>query len=318
MGDFVNTASFNQASKHGILEISAGEKLISAHGVLLIAHGRQEYLQEAIALARSIKLSNPSIAVALSTDLQFDFAVLRNCVDIVVRFDFKKYSGVSSKLCMDFLSPFEGNTLFVDTDCLAFADIGEFLSRPIVGFEAYGTEYKTIHHWFKPNSSARALAKAERVACFVGGCYRFDRSLGARKCFEMAREYFENYEELGFLPIKGGVRNEEPLFSIAMSNSGFSCIPESGAPVKNLTPGDMPRVGYTRASTIAKNEYLPKQPILHFHSFKRTLKYECLRREMLGGAEDSASLRFFGAGIRVVKRKLIELGRRASSRKSMS
>ena len=105
-------------------------------GILTTAFGKRHYLKLALSLARSCHYHSPEIPLAIITDqpenrsLQhhFDY-VLPLGQDLGHSGDLDwKGSGFMHKLYIDKLSPFK-QTVFLDSDCLLYADISSLFHR---------------------------------------------------------------------------------------------------------------------------------------------------------------------------------------------
>lgn len=125
------------------------------------------------------------------------------------------------------------------------------------------------------------------LSSFVGSCYLFNRSKVASDIFAFARSVLPHYEELGILPLPGkGLRNEEPLFSIAMGACGIRCEPKGSSPVIDVSKIDYTKIDISNAfKRLGCGDRFVK-PILHFHAFKESRKYLMCQRRLLGRAFD--------------------------------
>lgn len=72
-----------------------------SRGVLTIAHTNVRYVREAVALARSIRLRDPHLPLAVATN--FDPAVFENAFDIVIPWNF---SAIATLNRLSSLGPF--------------------------------------------------------------------------------------------------------------------------------------------------------------------------------------------------------------------
>src|SRR5207344_1742769 len=88
-------------------------------GFLTIAYGHARYLHMVKGMARSMRFHNPSVRLALVTDS--DDSELRALFNDLIPFEPGLGTGVAQKLQVDHYSPYD-QTLFIDSDCLAFAD----------------------------------------------------------------------------------------------------------------------------------------------------------------------------------------------------
>lgn len=185
-------------------------------GILLVAHGKQSYWDEAATLARSLRYRSPHLAIAIASDLNVpEQQWRRDGYDIYVPFDFREYGGVSFKMQLDRITPFSDATLFIDSDSICYRDISGV-------FDAFaGEDFVTLGgivtscHWFKDNSLIHRAFRCDSFPFFCGDFYLFRTSPKATAVFDSAREMAGRYRELGIIPL-GGWCNDEPAFSLAM------------------------------------------------------------------------------------------------------
>lgn len=198
-----------------------------AKGVLTIAHTKPKYARQAVTLARSIKLRDPDIPLAVATDL--DARLFRGLYDIVIPWDFSRWPGVLCKLEAYEISPFE-TTLFIETDCLAVRSLelvfDYFLDRP---FAVFGRNEPATHYIQSPDKVAD-LVQSATYPVFNGGLYYFQKSPVAAAVYREAKALQPQYDDLDLARVShspdcpNGVESDEPLFSLAMAKLGLEAV----------------------------------------------------------------------------------------------
>lgn len=203
-------------------------------GVLLVAHSSISYLEEAETLCRSIRLVDPRVNVALATDLDIPperLAAAGFCD--VVKADFSTCRGVIFKVRLFDLTPFSGQTLFIDSDSICFESLAPvFDFYRDVPFVTLGRQVETCH-WFRDPEAVKRQRRLKNFPFFIGDFYLFDRSEKARRVFATAASIAENHKAYGIAPI-GPAPNEEPCFALAMAEHGLEAMPGRGRWIVHL------------------------------------------------------------------------------------
>lgn len=193
-------------------------------GILIIAQGKQRYIDMAINIAKSLEFSNPHIQRALVTDSVCKD--LSNHYDFVIPIDPKKGIGFNQKMHMDEYSPFQC-TLFIDVDCLVMKNI-DFIFDKMKGCDLNVIGNK-IHSGNFIGTTIEELKKHysfEFLPSFNGGVYYFEKTEKSKQIFDFARNvFFDKYNELG-LWLFSGKPGDEPAFSLALGVFGVSPIPD--------------------------------------------------------------------------------------------
>lgn len=189
-------------------------------GILLVAHGKQSYWDEAATLARSLRYRSPHLAIAIASDLNVpEQQWRRDGYDIYVPYDFHEYGGVSFKMQLDRITPFRDATLFIDSDSICYRDIsGVFDAFASQDFVALGSTV-TGCHWYEDNDMIHQEFRCDSFPFFCGDFYLFRHSRFSEALFNTAREIAANYRSFGIKPL-GGWCNDEPAFSLAMLHHG--------------------------------------------------------------------------------------------------
>lgn len=196
-------------------------------GVLTIAHTNPKYATQAVTLARSIRLRDPHLQLAVATDL--DARLFRGLYDIVIPWDFSGWPGVLCKLEAYDISPFE-TTPFIETDCLAMLSLqlvfDYFFDR---SFAVFGRN-EPITHYIQSLDKVSALVPSATYPVFNGGLYYFRKSRIAAAVYRDAKALLLQYDELNLARVyhspacPDGVESDEPLFSLAMAKAGLQAV----------------------------------------------------------------------------------------------
>ena len=109
-------------------------------GLLLVAHGKPSYWREATVLARSIRRFSPEIPIAVASDLPVPEREWRAAgFTQFVPYSFRNCGGLAFKLELDRISPYRDSTLFLDSDCICYADLSAvFAGMETCDFGALG------------------------------------------------------------------------------------------------------------------------------------------------------------------------------------
>jgi hypothetical protein len=192
--------------------------LNSARNILTIATGKKLYLDMAVNLARSFRLWNSGndIKFYLATDQPAGLpADVKDFVETIALQPGELGDGFSPKLHLDKLAP-EGQTLFIDSDCLIYGDIKpvfeKFAGHPVsvVG------HYISSGEWFGDVGAICKKYKVMSMPKFNGGIYYLENGEKAKKLYELARQLEQQYDEIGFVPLRNRP-NDEVIISLAMA-----------------------------------------------------------------------------------------------------
>jgi hypothetical protein len=241
-------------------------------GFLTIAYGRASYLRMATGLARSMKFHNPAVSLALVTD-SADSA-LKKLFDFIIPLDLKLGSGVTQKLHVDRYTPYD-ETLFVDSDCLAFADpelLWE-LYKESKGFGVKGWTYAGAGdtHYAVENMERLLTACAiDRLGVFNSGLFYFDRSPEAQRVFTTARKLAGKARELGLNAFKDAPCADEPVFALALAITSVPMLPwDGGVAMCTATADDIQGLEainvFSGQRRLIRYQTLTEPIVLHFH-----------------------------------------------------
>ena len=239
-------------------------------GFLTIAYGSSRYVRMAKGLARSMRFHNPAVSLAVVTDS--GDRELRALFDFVIPLDESYGTGVSQKLHVDRYTPYD-ETLFVDSDCLAFADPESLWPGYRGAFGVKGWSYlgaNDTHYGVDDMAKLLAQCGIGRLGAFNSGLFYFDRSPAARKVFETAREISRRPRELGLKSFKNSPCADEPVFALALELNGIALLPwDGGRAMCTATADDLQGLEsinvFTGRCRLIRYGTVTEPVILHFH-----------------------------------------------------
>jgi hypothetical protein len=185
--------------------------------VITIATGKELYVRLAINLARSFFWwhKDTDINFILVTDLDLVLpADLTNKVQLKHINADEVGTGFSSKLYLDKLAP-QGQTLFIDSDCLVFGNLNWLFER----FKGHAVSvvgnYMTDGEWFGNITQIRHAFNLPHLPKFNGGIYYLEKGEKASAVYGTARDLEKRYDEIGFVRLRNKP-NDEVLMALAM------------------------------------------------------------------------------------------------------
>lgn len=222
------------------------------NGILLVAHGKPSYWDEAATLARSLRIRSPQISIAIASDLTVpEHKWRRDGFDLYVPYDFRECGGVSFKMQLDRITPFRDATLFVDSDTICYRDIGRvFEAFSTHSFVALGKMLSDCH-WFEDIAVIRREFGCEPFPFFCGDFYLFRHTEKTAAVFTTARDIAGRFRSLGIKPL-GGWCNDEPAFSLAMTTQGIPASPGVGDWIIQVAHSGVTRVDLDYAAGTAR------------------------------------------------------------------
>lgn len=171
----------------------------------------------AVNLARSFILWNKGsginfyIATDLAVYLPDDIKPYTNIITLKPG---EMGKGFSPKLHLDKLAP-AGQTLFIDSDCLIYGNLlpvfGQFKGHAVSVIGNYIQEGE----WFGDVASICKKFQVNHLPKFNGGIYYIEPGDTAKKVYEKARQLEIQYDEIGFVRLRGRP-NDEVLMALAM------------------------------------------------------------------------------------------------------
>lgn len=189
------------------------------NGVMTLATGEDRYITQAIVLARSVRMRNPGIPLAIVTDSTN--RRLRNAFDITHTFRPELGGPFRQKLCVNQYSTF-AQTLFVDSDCLIFRSLDsvfELLRTTSFCIPATmtseGTWYRDVPGWLE-------LLGAKSLPKLNSGCFVFSDTPNTAAFFQTALNYYDRLREFGIPQTHSGM-SDEPAIAMALVAHDISC-----------------------------------------------------------------------------------------------
>lgn len=190
-------------------------------GFITMAYGGQRYIDQAISLARSVKLHMPGQKIALVTDRDTRIEPF----DDQIRMEDFSAAGTVLKRKMYEYSPFE-ETLFIDSDCLLTRDCSEQVEAirqwdfsPVVNTYLFAGDQDL---WLEDVGEAVRKVGGANFPKFNGGVYFFRKSETAAKVFAGGEEMLARRSELGIFDFDKAGPGEETLLGLAMAHLGIS------------------------------------------------------------------------------------------------
>lgn len=197
--------------------------------VLTIATGKRLYVDLAINLARSFFHwhDDDGIIFQLVTDRpELIPPDIRDKIELIQIKPGELGVGFTPKLHLDKLVT-HAQTLFIDSDCLLFENIGWLFDRlkghpvSVVG------GYISDGEWFGDMKSICRQFNIPHMPKFNGGLYYLEKGKTASAVYETARELEGRYDDIGFVRLRGRP-NDEVLMAMAMQLNNQQPIPDDG------------------------------------------------------------------------------------------
>lgn len=237
--------------------------------VLTIATGKIIYVEMAANLARSFLWWHPDteIQFQIITDLE---SLIPNDLKAKVKIISIKPGelgeGFSSKLHLDRFAQ-EGQTLFIDSDCLIFGNLesifDKFKGHPVSVVGGFISEGE----WFGDVLQICKKFKIPQYPKFNGGIYYLEKGLLAAKVYETARELEKSYDTIGFVRFRNHAA-DEVLMALAMQLNNQSPIPDDGTIMSDplACPGDY-RIDVIRGTRLLINPPYPNHKHQKWYPF---------------------------------------------------
>jgi hypothetical protein len=191
--------------------------LFQSLNILTLATGKKLFVDMAVNLSRSFNLWNKGSGINfyIATDLEeFIPADVKAFTKIITLQPNELGIGFSAKLHLDKLAP-EGQTLFIDSDCLVYGDLLPVFEKfkghrvSVVG------NYIATGEWFGDVDTICKKYQIPYLPKFNGGIYYLENGPIAKQVYAAARELETQYDEIGFVRLRGRP-NDEVLMALAM------------------------------------------------------------------------------------------------------
>ena len=135
--------------------------------------------------------------------------------------------GFSPKLHLDKLTP-EGQTLFIDSDCLIYGDLTPVFEK----FKGHAVSvvgnYISSGDWFGDIGAICKRFNVEHLPKFNGGVYYIEQGPKAVQVYETARDLEHQYDEIGFIRLRQRP-NDEVIMALAMELHHETPVAEDGS-----------------------------------------------------------------------------------------
>ena len=183
----------------------------------------------AVNLARSFKLWNDGSGIEfyLVTDLPQHLPEdVKAFVKIIQVQPGEFGAGFTPKLYLDKLAP-KGQTIFIDSDCIIYGSILPVFEKFSGHAVAVIGGYIADGEWFGNIAGICKKFNVKKLPKFNGGVYYVENGYKAEKVYEMAREFEKQYDEIGFVRLRGRP-NDEVVVALAMAMNDEQPIPDDG------------------------------------------------------------------------------------------
>lgn len=203
--------------------------------LLTIATSKEVYIEMASNLARSFFLWHPNSDI--------DFYIVTDRVDLIP-VDVNKLAkiievasgslgkGFSAKLFLDKLAP-EGQTLFIDSDCLIFGKLDFVFERFNGKSVSVVGKYISSGEWFGNIEAICATYEVPHLPKFNGGIYYLEKGTTSTEVYDTARSLEKKYDDIGFKRLRN-LPNDEVIMALAMQLHKQEPIVEDGTIMSDL------------------------------------------------------------------------------------
>jgi hypothetical protein len=189
-------------------------------GVLTIATG-ERYLRQAINMAKSCRLHNSGLPLAIVTDRPR--TSVPSVFDIVIPIDPGNGAALRQKLCIDIYSPFL-ETLFVDSDCLIAGNLDEDFRKLGIHLVGVAGTMESMGHWYTDVETLCAHIGKPAIPRFNTGLIYVRQCNVSSKILSTARQMMDRSADFG-IPNTHGQPPDEPALSLAMAMHNLEPVP---------------------------------------------------------------------------------------------
>jgi hypothetical protein len=197
--------------------------------ILTIATGKKIFVDLASNLARSFLWWHvgSDVKFQLVTDQQQHVpADVASRVEVITISPGELGEGFSPKLYLDRLAS-EGQTLFIDSDCLIFGNLERIFERFKGSKVSVVGNYISEGEWFGDIRSICKKFNIPHLPKFNGGVYYLEKGDVADAVYRTARQFEAQYDEIGFVRLRNRP-NDEVLMALAMQLNGQRPIIDDG------------------------------------------------------------------------------------------
>ena len=238
--------------------------------IITIATGKKLYLELALNLARSFFYwhTDSDICFQLVTDLEeYIPANIKSKLQLTSVKPGELGLGFTPKLYLDQLAN-EGQTLFIDSDCLIFGD----LSRIFDAFKGHQVSvlgnYIKDGEWFGDIQKVCSKFNVPHLPKFNGGIYYIEKGAIANKVYSAARDIEKQYDEIGFVRLRNRP-NDEVIMALAMQMENQTVLIDDGTVMSDpqACPGDY-QLDIIKGETLMINPPLPDSKHRDWYPFE--------------------------------------------------
>lgn len=202
------------------MQIDASDPVTNV-GIITMAYGKQKYIDQAMTLARSLKIHMPGFKLGIITDR----AEVDPIFDDVINISDFKVAGTLLKIRMYEDSPYQEN-FFIDSDCVVVRNFEDCL-RDIRAYDFTPVCNQYLRDgdsdlWLRDVGDALRRVNGESFPKFNGGVYFFRKSEQASAIFNRAYELLARQDELGILDFDSAGPGEETLIGLALAEMGMT------------------------------------------------------------------------------------------------
>ena len=197
--------------------------------VLTIGVGKKLYVDMAVNLARSFLHWHPE------TDIRFQLVTdqpqlipsdVRDKIQVIPIQAGSIGVGFSAKLHLDEIAA-DGQTLFIDSDCLIFGGLNFLFERFKGHAVSVAGKYVSGGEWFGDIATVCKKFNLPHIPQFNGGLYYLEKGIKAAEVYTTARELEEQYDEIGFIRLRNRP-NDEVLMALSMQLHGQTPLTDDG------------------------------------------------------------------------------------------
>jgi len=198
--------------------------------IITIATGKQLYIDMAVNLYHSFIWWHPQTDITfyiVTDNPQLVNSAVNSNLKLIVVQKGELGEGFSPKLFLDKLAP-EGQTLFIDSDCLIFGKLDKLFEN----FKGHSVSvigsYISKGEWFGEIAPICQKFDVAYIPKFNGGIYYLERGEKASEVYNRARLLEKNYDEIGFKRLRNRP-NDEVVMALAMQLEGQVPVIDDGS-----------------------------------------------------------------------------------------
>lgn len=261
-----------------------GQPFTKEQGYLTSAYGGEQFLDQALNLACSIKRFDPTRSISLITDArlasQAGYYKKLNYFENIFVFEANQLSGFKGKLLGSEVSPYK-RTIYADSDCLLVQKVEwlwahmESQDFCVQGESVYQGTYAglDVKHW-------REQLGIPCLPVFNGGCFSWNES--GKKVLRRAVQILEDARNY-FLPSGTyGFDDDQPAIGIAMAEFNIKPLSNSLNLHYSFTNGSDLLLDLSKGfCKFKKGEYWAEPSVFHYNALVSADMYRSASRKVL-------------------------------------